>query len=186
MGTAPLVATATGYKARLADVPLLEPDSPTGQLMPGTRIVTAVFNKVNSNYSVSNPLRTLGIYREDARVTYTGPKNVKTDGGGRKATIRLSATVRDISATSEAAGDADSGDIRRATLGFANRDTGALIAQVPVSLVDENDTTVGTATYNWTVDIGTARSKTYNVALIVINYYNRNSTLDDVRITVSK
>jgi hypothetical protein len=185
IGTAPLLPSGTGYKARLADVPLLEP-SPTGQLMPGTRIVTAVFNGVNGNYSVSNPLRTLGIYREDARVTYNGSKIVRTDGGGRKATIRLSAIVRDISATLEAAGDADSGDIRRATLAFVNRDTFATIAQVPVTLVDDNDTTTGTASYTWTVDIGSAKTKTFNVGLLVINYYNRNSTLDDVRITVSK
>ena len=62
---------------------------------------------------------------------------------------------------------------------FVNRDTGAMIATVPVAAD-------GTATYTWNVDILALPSKVYNIGMVVGNYYVRNSTLDDVSIEVYK
>jgi hypothetical protein len=152
--------------------------------MPGTRMATAVFNEVNGNFTVSNPVRVFTINKEDARVTYTGSKSVKASSVG-KATVKLSVTVKDISATSDAAGDSDPSDIGGATVAFVNRETGATLAMVPVTAAS-SDTSTGTASYDWNVDIGTARSKTYKVGFIVTNYHTRNSSADDVTITVSK
>ena len=69
---------------------------------------------------------------------------------------------------------------------FINRTTNAMIATVTVTLTNADDTSTGVAEYDWTVDIGTAKSKSYRVGMIVSDYYSRNSTADDATITVSK
>jgi hypothetical protein len=187
MGTAPLLPAGVTYKAILPNVALLEPSSPSGQLMAGSKMVTAVFNEVNSAYTVNSAYKVLTITREDARVTYTGPNAVKTSSTDRRrATVKLSATIRDISATPEGLTDVDPGDVRKAILSFVNRDTGVTIAYLPVTQLQGSGTSTGTVSYDWTVDIGNASSKTFKVALVVSGYYTRNAAADDVSITVSK
>lgn len=185
----PLVHTGGGvWKARLT-TPLLE-KAPAGQLRPNamTKIATASFSGVSPNYTVANPsAKALLINKEDARVTYTGPATVSTTSRtSGAATIPLRATVRDIAATSEHNADGTVGDIRLARVTFINRTTSAIIATVTVTLADPDDTSTGVAAYDWHVDIGTAKSKSYTVGMIVSDYYSRNSTADDATITVSK
>jgi hypothetical protein len=60
-----------------------------------------------------------------------------------------------------------------------NRTTGAAIATV---VPDVN----GVATFNWTVNLGTATSQTTKIGLVVGNYYSRSSTLDDGTVVISK
>jgi hypothetical protein len=184
MGTAPLVLSGGVLKATLSNIALVEPTSPSGQLAPGTRMVTAVFNEVSPNFTVSNPVKTLTISKEDGRVTYTGPATVKTGCPTcSTATIPLSASVKDISITADAAGDVDAGDISKANVAFVNRSTGATIAIVNVT---PTDLTSGTVTYNWNVDIGANASQSFSVGFIVGNYYLRNSSTDNVTVVVSK
>ena len=190
VGTVPLVEVAGVLQGSLV-APLIEPSpygtAPTGQMAPGAHTVTAQFNGVNPTFIVSNPTTPLTITQEDARANYTGALFVSTSGiSSGSAVITLAATVQDITATPDAAGDADFGDIRNATVTFINRDTNTPIATVPVGLVSPGDTKTGTATYNWTVNIGAANSQSFTVGMTANNYYTRNSALDDTIVTVSK
>jgi hypothetical protein len=112
-----------------------------------------------------------------------------TSPGASTATIPLQWTVKDITAVgpSDPAYDQYPGDITLAKVTFVNRTTGATIATVNVAVPpNAPDKTIGTASYNWSVDIGTASSQTYTIGTIVSGYYTRNSTAENATITVSK
>jgi len=129
------------------------------------------------------------ISKEDARATYTGQSFVSTSCPTcTSTTVTLSATIKDISATLEANGDTDPGDIRHATVTFLNRDTGAAIPpQLPPTLPNANDAQNGIGTYNWTANLGTADVQTFRVGIMVDpNYYVRNNSADDALVTVAK
>ena len=101
--------------------------------------------------------------------------------------MTLSATVQDITATADAAGDSLAGDIRRATVAFVDRDTGTVLcADVPVGLVNPTDAKTGTATCQWDADIGQADSVPYTVGVLVKGYYARNHSSDNTVVTVSR
>jgi hypothetical protein len=191
MGSAALSSDGNGnLTATLADVALLEPTpygtAPTGQLMPGIRTVTAVFYGINPNFTVPNATTSLTITKEDATATYTGAMFAATACTTcNSAVVTLSATIQDITATMPGS-DANPGDIRNAKVEFWNRDANTKIATVNVGLVNAGDTKTGTATYNWSVNIGTAQYKTFTVGVVVNNYYTRNSTDDNVVVNVSK
>jgi hypothetical protein len=176
------------WKAALKDHPLRETSA--GQLRPTgmVKLVTAVFSGPNAGYSLSNPTaKAMLVNKEDARLSYDGNRSVPTSSkGSSMAVVKLRVIVRDIAATSEPNGDHTAGDVRLAQVTFVNRATGALIATVNVSLLDPGDASVGVATYGWKVDIGTATSKTYTVGMIASNYYQRNSSSDDVVVTVTR
>jgi len=129
---------------------------------------------------------TLTITQEDARATYTGPLQVSTQSAKNgKATVALAATVQDITAV-DSGSDAAAGDIRNAKVTFVNRDTDAVLCTGPVGLVSNADSKTGTATCTWKADIGNADSLTYNVGIVVGNYYLRDDAADDTVITISK
>jgi hypothetical protein len=177
---ADLIATYKG--------PLLEPTpfgtAPTGQMAPGIHTVTASITGADPDFSLSStsPATSLTITPEDARITYTGPLNAATTSStSTTAVVTLSATIQDISATPYAAGDNSPGDIRNATVTFINRDNNTIIAaNVPVGLVNTNDTKTGTAVYNW----NNASIGQYTIGIIVNNYYTRNSSADDQVINI--
>ena len=185
MGTATLAAVTGGtLTATIADVALLE--GVVGQMSPGIKTVTAVFSGVNPNFTVNNATTPLTITREDARIFYTGVSFVNTTCATcSTATAQLSATVKDITAIT---GDPDvcGGNISNATLTFVNRDTNTDIATVPISLVSTSDTKVGTAVYNWNVNIGSADSLDYTIGFRVNGYYTRNDSTDNEVVTISK
>jgi hypothetical protein len=155
---------------------------------PGNYSVTAQFTSTNPYYTDNSggPV-TLTVTKEDARAYYTGALFVSSNSSGA-ATVTLAATIKDITAeTGDPDYDAYAGDIRNAKVTFINRDNNSTIAaNVPVGLADPSDTKVGTATYNWDVNIGSANSVSYTIGIIVNNYYTRNSGADDEVITVSK
>jgi hypothetical protein len=104
---------------------LLEPSpfgtAPTGQMAPGAHTVTATIYGADPNFGLSTtaPTATLNITQEDARITYTGLMAVATSSSNSTtATVTLSATIQDISATAEANGDTYPGDIRNAKVIF--------------------------------------------------------------------
>jgi hypothetical protein len=186
----PLVNVNGTLTATLSNYALLETVS--GQLKPGAHFITATYTGVSPNFTVSNVSRSISITREDARTSYTGPTSVSTGSSTTStATIPLSFTVKDITAApTDPAYDVHAGDIGLATVTFVNRSTGAAIATVNVAVTpipnDPNNHTVGTATYNWSVDLGTATSQTFTVGTIVNSYYTRNSAIENATITVFK
>ena len=94
--------------------------------------------------------------------------------------------MKDISAVAgDARWDAYPGDIRNAQVLFVDRSTGATIASVTPTLTGAG-TAVGTATFDWPVNLGTSKSKTFTIGIVVSYYYNRNSTSDDATVVVSK
>lgn len=191
LGSAPVV----NGTAILSNVALVEPTpfgtAPSGQMAPtapGTRTVTACFAGAASDYVVTNPTTSLIISCEDARAYYTGACYTSTSSPtSGSAVVTLSATIKDITAVpGDAAYDPYLGDIRNATVTFINRDNNSIIASnIPVGLVNNNDPTIGTAVYNWSVNIS-GDAQQFTIGVIVGNYYCRNSSDDDVVITVAK
>jgi hypothetical protein len=183
MGTANVV----GGVATLS-VPLLE--SVDKQLIPGSRTVTAGFGGVSANFTVGIPTATLEITREDARAEYTGATFVWTSSAtSSTATVTLSATIKDITALStDSAYDPDGGDITKATVKFVNRDAGnaVLCTASGVGLVNAGNKKIGTATCNWSANIGSADSLPYTIGILVEGYYTRNSSQDNEVVTISK
>ena len=122
------------------------------------------------------------VVQEDALADYTGATCASTSSTrSGTATVMLAATVRDITAApDEPKYDPDPGDIRNATVKFVIHDamTSELVAEiadVPVGLVDPADPKTGTATVNWTADIGAAGAKTYRVTVVAEDYYTGTS-----------
>ncbi|OQP40034.1 hypothetical protein A4H97_17610 [Niastella yeongjuensis] len=126
------------------------------------------------------------VKQEDARAYYSGSLFGST-GSGTTTTITLSATVRDITAeTTAASTDPFAGDISKAKVTFIDRTTNTVIATVPVSLVNNQDTKTGTATYNWPVDLGTSNAKDFTIGVQVTGYYQRDVSVDNTIVTVSR
>jgi CSLREA domain-containing protein len=184
VGSATLVAGTGGDAGKLvailADVELLEPTpfgtAPTGQMAPtapGTRTVTAVFTGKNSNFSITDPTTQLTITREDATVEYTGNTLFWTPStSNTSANVTLPVTIKDITAT-DAASDADAGDIRNAKVTFKRDGTDITgCVNMSVGLVSASDTNVGTATCTTTLQASsTAGGTPYTISVFVNGYY---------------
>jgi hypothetical protein len=156
-----------------------------GTTSPGAKAATAVFNQEAPNYDVPSQVRSLNVLREDARPALTGAAVVGTGCSScTSATVRLEATVRDISAVAPAT-DLDPDDIGTATVSFVNRATGAIIQTVTV-VSDPRDRRTGKAVYNRPINIGKSSSQTFTIGMIVGNQYLRNSAGDDAKVTVVK
>ena len=154
-----------------------------GQMKPGTRIVTASIS--DTNFSVTAPTKAITIQKEDARVAYSGATTFSLHGSAT-GTIPLTEIVKDITAMAgDAAWDNYPGDIRNAQVQVWDRGTNTVLGTVNVT-VSGSDLTIGSATFNWNVNLGTATSKTYTLGFVVTNYYNRNQTADNVSVTVTK
>ena len=168
---------------------VFSPTSAAAQfLAPGTYTITPS-GLTSSNYAITFKTGTLTETQEDARATYTGFMFVSTSSPtSSNATVTLSATIQDITAVpADPAYDPYPGDIRNAKVTFINRDNNTVIvSDLPVGLVSPGDTKTGTATYNWSINIGTADSQQYTIGIIVTNYYTRNASTDDTVVTVSK
>ncbi len=148
----------------------------------GAKYVTAEFQS-SGGYDVPSAVRPLTVLREDARVPASAPRTVNTGCSGCKsATVHLQSTVNDISQV-DPVSDPDPGDIGMANVTFVNRASGATIATVPV-IADAADHRTGTASYDWTVSLGNASSQTFTIGVVVGNQYVRNSSADDMKITV--
>jgi hypothetical protein len=162
------------------------PGTYTSDIIPSVGTLSAT----NYDFPAANFVKgTLTVTQEDARATYAGTLFASTSSStSTTATVTLSATIQDITALpADPAYDAYPGDIRNATVTFINRDTNTVIvSNLPVGLVNASDTKTGTATYNWSVNIGSADSQQFTVGIIVTNYYTRNNSLDDTVVTVSK
>jgi YVTN family beta-propeller protein len=182
IGEAPVALVGGVYQATWTGQ-LIEPYGiATRQMKPDFRVVTPVFD---ANFSVTSSAKAMTIQKEDARVAYAGATSLSLHGSAT-GTVDLIATEKDISAVpGDPRWDNYPGDIRNATVSFIDRSTNTIIGTVTPT-VSGSDTTVGTATYKWSVNLGTANSKSYTIGFIVGYYYNRNSTTDNVVVVVSR
>jgi len=163
------------------------PGTYTNAIIPSLGTLSAT----NYDFSTFNK-GNLTVTQEDARAYYTGPMFVNTSGPtSNTATVTLSATIKDITPVDPtmSAPNPDNypGVITNAKVTFVNRDNNSQViaSNVPVGLVNAGDSTVGTATFNWSVNLGTSVSQTYTIGIIVTNYYTRDSSFDDDVVTVS-
>jgi hypothetical protein len=156
---------------------------PTRNMKPDFHVVSASFQ--DPNVTVTTPVRAITIQAENARVAYTGPTTVSLRGAST-GTVQLSVSVRDITAVAnDPAWDPYPGDIRNAQVSFIDRSTNTTLGIVSPTL-SGSDPTVGTATLNWTANLGTAKSKSYTIGFMVGYYYKRNLAVDNVVVVVSK
>ncbi len=142
----------------------------------------------DATYLLSSDSDPFDITQEDARAYYTGALFASTSGAtSSTATVTLSATIKDITAVAgDPAYDAFSGDIRKATVSFIDRDNNTVLATVPVGLVSAGDLLTGTATANVSLSTGSGDSKQFTIGIRVNNYYTRNASDENTIVTVSK
>ncbi len=179
-GSVDFVDTTTG--ADLGAVPISGgvAQLTTAALDAGAHAITARYLG-DSTFAFSLDALTQTVNPQTAvSATYTGLLYVATASATTStATVTLSATIKDLSG--------GAGTITNATVTFINEADGSTIASnLPVSLISSTDPTTGTASYNWSVNIGTASSQSYTIGIIVGGDYARNSSADDAVVTVSR
>jgi hypothetical protein len=197
IGTVSMVPAGANLVGTLTNSPLLEPTpfgtAPTGQMSPGAKTVIATFNSINTNFNVpNNPTTTITINKEHARVFYTGvPIQATASSSASTTTVVLSANIMDIAVPQTPADpnyDGDGGDIRNAKVKFVNRDNNTDISGwITPTLVSSSDTRIGTVSYSWNVNLGSATDIETTVGIVVDNsYYLRNNPDDNTVVTVYK
>lgn len=143
----------------------------------------------NYTFNLENGIYTL--YREDARVEYTGSELVSTtDATSGIAMVTLRATVQDITATDDPSSDIYPGDIRNARVRFLNE--GAAITGTGTDsegwmmpgLVNPSDLKTGVVALNWPIDIGVQAEVIQTVGVEVDYYYVRKNSFDNTLITI--
>lgn len=150
---------------------------------PGTYTVTVTVTDSVGNSAFTS--FTIIVTPEDARAEYVGTTFASTACATcSTATIALAATIRDITAV-EPSSDPYAGNITYAKVRFINRDADTTLCTASVGAVPPG-TTTGTATCNWSVNIGSADSAQYTVGIVVEGYYTRNHTSEDTVVTISK
>ncbi len=156
-------------------------------LEPGTYTIrVTVTDDDNGN---SQPIDTIIIVEpEDAVATYAGSLFVSTPSvNSGDAIVELRATIQDITAALPAGSDQDAGNITAATVSFIDESNPlnpvVIASDLPITLLDPADLTVGVASYSWPVDIGNSDSETFDIVVRVDDYYT-GSELE--LITVSK
>jgi hypothetical protein len=167
--------------AGITGAPTLSTTATATSLVGSYPITVGVGTLSAANYSFAAVNGTLTIGSQMAvSATYTGLLYVATASATTStATVTLSATIKDTSG--------GAGTVTNATVTFVNRANGSPIASnLPVSLVSSTDPTTGTASYNWSVNIGTNSSQSFTIGIIVGNDYSRNSSSDDAIVTISK
>lgn len=135
------------------------------------------------NYAITYTGSTLTVTPEDARVTITSPR-LLTASTAKPTEIMLSATVQDISATADANGDSDQGDVRKATLTFIERATGTVLCVAALDLVAPADERTAVGTCSFSRDFGTALPASLTVAARVADHYIRDAVEDDATLTI--
>lgn len=185
-------ATATTNSSGVASTTLIINQAPNSYAV----IVSFDGTSDNRYGSSTNSSSSLTVAQEDARVYYTGSLFASTTGvTSSTANLTLSATVKDITAVpTDPAYDTWPGDIRKASVFFVLKDASTAIVvtspQLTPGLVSVSDTKVGTVTWTYTANIGSANSVSYTVEIHVgmnnTGYYTRFSTDDNSVVTVSK
>jgi uncharacterized protein len=146
---------------------------------PGTYLIRFTVNNAWGNESSFTDI-TIRVTQEDAYATYIGSIFVATTSAASStATVPLAATIVDID-------DGYRGDITNASVTFVNRQSGEVLCSAPVGLVNQADTSVGTAACTWQADLGSSDSLTVHVGVMVNGYYIGESPVEDGLITISR
>jgi len=143
----------------------------------------AIGGLTSPNYAIAYSGSTLTVTPEDARIAITSPLLLAATPGA-PLNVTLTATVKDISATADANGDASAGDIRNATLAFVDRATNNVLCTAPIALIADDDARAGVATCTFTRTFGSSDSSLV-VGARAGNYYTRDAAADDVTIAIA-
>jgi hypothetical protein len=193
MGSVPVI---NGI-ATLSNVALLEPlpsgTLPLQQLLPGLKNVTASISGTDADYLVNNAATTFTITKEDAFADYTGQEFASTGSATASTSpVRLSATIRDITAV-DAVADAAAGIITNAKARFIIRTLNPTNMSVTstartrwlrVNLLG-TDTRVGTILLDTIFNIGSNNSLPYEIGVEVDSFYT-SATNSIASLVVSK
>ena len=130
----------------------------------------------------------IDVTAEDARTSFSGPTFAATTSlAATTAVVPLSAVIRDISITDEAAGNSTPGDIRTATVTFVDRDANdAVLCTAALTPTDPDEPTLASAACSWTADVGSLDGRSWTVGIVVGGNYEQNSSADDTVITVAR
>jgi triacylglycerol esterase/lipase EstA (alpha/beta hydrolase family) len=155
---------------------------------PGTYPI-AIGGLTSSNYAIAYSGSTLTITQEDARVTITSPLSITLAASG-DTTVRLAATVKDISATANADGDIWPGNIVNATLTFVDRATDATLCTATINLVAATqsaptDSRIGAGTCTFTRAFPASTSTSLRIGAKIGGYYIRDVETDDATMTIA-
>jgi YD repeat-containing protein len=184
-----LTATFTGFvpgeTPAVLNGTLLIQTTAAARSAPGTYAIT-VGGLTSPNYAITYSGSTLTVTPEDARIVITSPRLVSASATGTTS-ITLTATIQDISATANAAGDVDPGDIRKATLTFVDRGTGAVLCTAPIALVNDADERVATGTCTFSRSFGTTLPAPASLVAGARagGYYIRDAAADDATMSVT-
>ncbi len=156
-----------------AAYPLAEiPTNPSnGQMSPGVKTVSALYNIPDPAFDVQNPTTSLIITQEDASVEYVGAEFQATNGSNSSAaTIELRAVLQSIPD-----GAGLRGDIRNACVLFEiYNENGSLINTISglvPELLNPADITTGAVVTEWATDIGNSDYESYDVKVIADCYF---------------
>lgn len=160
IGTVPLVnGTATLTNAALLE-PQPDPESGKGEMSPGLKTVTAVFNDKNPNFEISDPTTGLSITPEDALIDYIGAEIVGEANQDVTATpVNLVAAITDF-------GDDSRGDIRNARVMFYNGAT-PISGWLEPALVSSGDLNQGIVNFVWSAPVPSVGYTTYDIGIKV-------------------
>jgi hypothetical protein len=176
MGTVPFIASGNNLVGVLADKQLVE--GLAGQMAPGAKSVTAIFNTPNANYGLGSSNNTstssLTITKENAEITYTGQDYISLPSTtATSVTVSLSATVRDLFPGA----DENRGNIKNAKVTFRrdNPATGAILGTANITPALMTDSTIGTVVTSFVYTLSntelSAGGANLQVYVVVDNYY---------------
>lgn len=146
---------------------LLELPGYEGSMEPSAvpKMVKASFSGLNDNFIVDNPNTGLTITPENACASYAGVLFASTAGANSsQAVVTLAATVIEEA-------DGHTNDLLNySTLQFYNGIT-PIGPPLQLGWITEGDKTMGTAMYEWPVDLGQSNGTTYSISAEVTGYY---------------
>ncbi|WP_133054818.1 MBG domain-containing protein, partial [Niastella populi] len=190
MGTVPFTVSGNNLTGILANKQLVE--GIPGQMSPGDKTVTAIFNMPNANYGLNSNNNSgtcsLTVTKENADITYTGQDYMSLPvTSATSMTISLSATIRDLFPAS----DGHRGNIKNARVTF-RRDSPAGVCLgapqlVPALMTDSTTgTVVTTFTYNLTTTELQSGGANLQVYAVVENYYTGGTSDVAACITIAR
>ncbi|MFM9050966.1 MAG: HYR domain-containing protein, partial [Bacteroidota bacterium] len=186
LATIPFSSSNGVLVATLANFALRDDGNNSGYFKPGTKTVRVVLNSGSSNYSLqsSQVEKVLVITPENSRTYFTGTYFASTTSASSStASVSISATIRDISVEGpgENGFDNSAGNISTALVDIQiipASGTAITIPNLPVSLLNPSDPTVGTVATTTTLTLpSNSDGMTYEVRFTVKSYYTETSTI---------
>ncbi|WP_375303882.1 MBG domain-containing protein, partial [Niastella sp. OAS944] len=188
MGTVPFTVSGNNLVGVLTNKQLVE--GLDGQMAPGAKTVTAIYNTPNVNYGLNSSNCTgtcsLTITQENAEVTYTGQTYLSLPTTSAiSLTVTLSATIRDLFPSA----DGDRGNIKNARVTF-KRDDGTIMGTQNLIPVLMTDSTTGLVTTSFPYTLSQTEQQSgganFQIYAVVDNYYNISISDMPTNITIAR